>query len=613
MIQKQKTKLKELYPKFIKAKNFFIKMDVKIYQLIIPIILAFIASALDGLSISLLVPLIKGVIDRDFSFLEDVPILNNLLDLFPSIFSSPDFSSFIFILSLIFSATLLKQVILYINTLIIGYRTRKITHNVRKIIFNRYMNFGKKFFDKNNTGYLQMVLMGHTQIISDLVNSITDLINWFTQITIYFILMMIISIKMTLVLLIFFPVYKYSLEWIIKKIKKTSKFAIEAGKNLNKKVFNVLSCIPLIKIYNNEEKEKEKFSQMSQETIKWDFSMQKKMALIGPIRNTISLITISILVLIMTYLALKTGSGGLSFFIVYFYLFKKINDMMGGFSNFKSRFAQQSATLEELKKMLDNKDKFLISSGSKEFKGLKNKIEFKNLNFFYDKEVPVLKNINFTVEKGKITAIVGHTGSGKTTIVNLLLGLYEVNPKSIFIDGIDIKEFDIKSLRKHMSVVTQEIFLFNDTVRKNIIYGSKRKVEDKEIIKVLKEARLDDFVKRLPEGINTFIGDRGVKLSGGEKQRISIARALLKGSEIIILDEATSSLDSTTEKLIQDAINSAIKERTGIVIAHRLSTIKNADKIIVLENGKVIEQGKLKDLIAKKRKFYEYWKEQKFD
>jgi ABC-type multidrug transport system fused ATPase/permease subunit len=269
--------------------------------------------------------------------------------------------------------------------------------------------------------------------------------------------------------------------------------------------------------------------------------------------------------------------------------------------------------LEELKKVLNDKDKFFVHSGSREFKGLKEKIEFKNLNFSYDKKIPILKNINCIIEKGKMTAVIGYTGAGKTTIINLLLRFYEINPKSIFIDSTDIREFDIKSLREHIAVVTQEILLFNDTIKNNIIYGLKRKVNEKEMNKILKEARLHDFIISLPEGINAIIGDRGVKLSGGEKQRLAIARTLLKGSEILILDEATSSLDSKTEKLIQEAIDSAVKDRTSIVIAHRLSTIKNADKIIVIENGTVVEQGALKELIAKKGKFYEYWKEQKFD
>jgi len=266
-----------------------------------------------------------------------------------------------------------------------------------------------------------------------------------------------------------------------------------------------------------------------------------------------------------------------------------------------------------LREILSNEDKFFVKGGTKEFKGLKEKIEIKNLTFSYVTGLPILNNASFSIEKGKMTAIVGPTGSGKTTIISLLIRFYEIPKSTIVIDGIDIKDFTLESLRKHMALVSQETLLFNDSLRKNIIYGLKRNVSEKELIEATKKARLYEFIKKLPEGFETTIGDRGVKLSGGEKQRLSIARALLKKVEILMLDEATSSLDSITEKMIQESIDEAVKGRTSIVIAHRLSTIKNADKIVFIENGEVIEQGKIKELLDKKGKFYEHWMQQKFD
>ena len=216
------------------------------------------------------------------------------------------------------------------------------------------------------------------------------------------------------------------------------------------------------------------------------------------------------------------------------------------------------------------------------------------------------------MEKGKTVAIVGPTGAGKTTIINLLMRFYDCPSSAIFIDGEDIRSFTLQSLRAHIALVSQEVFLFNDTIKNNMIYGLDREVGNDELIEVAKKARLYDFIARMPQGFDTEVGDRGIKLSGGEKQRLSLARALLKGSEILILDEATSSLDSKTEQLIQQAINEAIKNRTSIVIAHRLSTIKNADKIIVLDNGSVTETGTLDELLERKGQFYELWEAQKF-
>ena len=224
----------------------------------------------------------------------------------------------------------------------------------------------------------------------------------------------------------------------------------------------------------------------------------------------------------------------------------------------------------------------------------------------------ILNDINFSIEKGKVTAIVGETGAGKSTIVNLLLRFYDCPPNTIFIDGTDVRRFTVRSLRDHMALVTQEGYLFNDTLKNNILYGLKQDVSNKKLLKAIDKARLSDFVNNLPKGLDTVIGDRGVRLSGGEKQRLAIARAMLKSAEIIILDEATNALDAQTEKLIQGAIYEAIAGKTAIVIAHRFSTIRNADKIVVMENKKIIEEGTVSKLLEEKGKFYQYWQAQRF-
>jgi len=211
-----------------------------------------------------------------------------------------------------------------------------------------------------------------------------------------------------------------------------------------------------------------------------------------------------------------------------------------------------------------------------------------------------------------MTAIVGPTGAGKTTAVSILLRLYDCEAGKVFIDGDDIREFTLTSLKDHMAYVSQDTLLFNETLRNNIIYGVEEPVSEDRLVYIIEQAQLEDFVKQLPQGIDTLVGDRGVKLSGGEQQRASIARAMLKGSEILILDEATSSLDTNTELLIQSAIEKAIHGRTTIVIAHRLSTIKHADWIVFLDKGQVVEQGTMDDLLLKKGRFYKSWEQQRF-
>ena len=268
--------------------------------------------------------------------------------------------------------------------------------------------------------------------------------------------------------------------------------------------------------------------------------------------------------------------------------------------------------LSEIFLNLSDKDKFFVYKGKDLFKGLKKNIVFNDLSFSYIEGVPILKGINFSIEKGKVTAIVGATGADKTTLINLITRFYDCPPSSILIDGVDIRDYTLKSLMSGMALVGQEVGIFNDTLKNNIIFGLNREISDDQLVDIAKKSRLYDLVMKLPGGFHARIGNQGATLSEGEKQRIGIARAILKDSDIFILDEAYSHLDSNTAGLIQEAINEAIKEKTAIIITHRLPMIKKADKIVVVENGCLVEVGGLTELIDKRGRFFEYWEKQRF-
>ena len=313
----------------------------------------------------------------------------------------------------------------------------------------------------------------------------------------------------------------------------------------------------------------------------------------------------------MLYLMVREGETSPPSFIVYFYLVLNATGKFSMLTNFRSHLASAHGPLKRVSEVLNDQDKYAVPSGDQSFSSLKESIEFKNLNFKFPDGKEVLSQLSFKVEKGSMTAIVGPTGAGKTTIINLLLRFYDCPSGTIFMDGEDVRNFNLESLRKHMSLVSQDVQILHESLRHNVAYGLGD-VSDEDVTKAINRARLTEYVSSLPEGLDTMLGDRGVKLSGGEKQRVSIARALLKGVEILILDEATSSLDSETEKLIQEAIDDAISGKTAIVIAHRLSTIKHADKIVVIENGRCVEQGSLDELLESKGRFAEMWEAQRF-
>jgi ATP-binding cassette subfamily B protein len=259
---------------------------------------------------------------------------------------------------------------------------------------------------------------------------------------------------------------------------------------------------------------------------------------------------------------------------------------------------QALASADRVLEVLNTQPDIIDPPNARDIK-IEGSIEFQDVSFMYIDSIPVLKNVSFKAEAGKTIALVGPTGVGKTTIARLIPRFYEAGSGKILIDGIDIKDIKLSCLRKHISIVSQDVFLFNGTVLENILYGKPDATFD-EVVAAAKTANAHDFIMKLKDGYNTHIGERGVKLSGGQKQRISIARAVLKNAPILILDEATSSVDTQTERLIQDALNKLMKNKTSIVIAHRLSTVENANRIIVLEEGSIIESGSHEELLKAK-------------
>jgi subfamily B ATP-binding cassette protein MsbA len=314
----------------------------------------------------------------------------------------------------------------------------------------------------------------------------------------------------------------------------------------------------------------------------------------------------------MAFFLFKEQSGTIPSYMVFLLVLRRSTFAFGFFSDFRASLNSVAGPIKEVMKIFDDENKFILIDGAKDFKGLKHLIQLDNLSFSYPNGNRMLKGVTFSIEQGKMTAIVGPSGSGKTTIINLLMRFYDSPPKAIKFDSIDISEFTFDSFRRHTAIVSQEIELFNATIKMNLTYGLAGKVDEEKILDAVKKARLYDFINQLPNRFETVVGDRGVKLSGGEKQRLAIARAILKEADLLLLDEATSALDTRTEKLIQESLDELTKDKTTVVVAHRLSTIKNAHKIVVIEHGEVMEEGSLNELLERKGKFYQYWQEQKF-
>lgn len=580
--------------------------------LLLPVFLSLGGALLEGISAVLLIPLTKGIITSNFAFVKQLPVIKVIVSKFPQMFAAQNTALFILLVLIILICAMFKNVLQYLSSLAMARQFRRFASNLRKLIFSRYLKFGKSFFDQNNAGYLQDVLLNFTAFIENNLKDLGLLLNQLFMLAVYMVLMILISWRLTLFIIIIFPVLNYVTNWLTGKIEKTSAFYAECHRSFSNKISNILTNIPLVKLYTAEKKEEGHFGSMSDQLAALEFSMDKKRNFLAPAQEMIILMGMLFLLSATAFMFVKQKSGSISRFMVFFYLLKKTQGVFGALNYIKTCLASVSGPLSVIFGILDDKEKAFISEGREEFRGLERDMEFRHLNFSYKKEAEVLKDVSFSIKKGEMVAIVGPTGAGKTTLINLILRFYDTPAGSILIDGRDIGEFTLKSLMANLALVSQDVLLFNDTLRNNIVYGLEGEIPEEKVLRALEQSRLHDFVTALPDGLDTNIGDKGVKLSGGEKQRVSIARALLKGAHILILDEATSSLDTKTEKLIQEAINEATKDKTSIVIAHRLSTIRHADRVLVIEDGRLIEQGSLEELLGRKGKFYEYWQAQKF-
>lgn len=587
------------------------RINIRPVYMIGPLSLAVIAAALEGAGLALLIPILDGFLKKSFTFLFTIPVLGSGIKLLPESILSNDRLLFLVILCIFLCVFITRNVFRYLSIISVSYYSERALHHLRKSIFDRYLSFGKLYFDTSNVGHHSTLLMEFTRLAFRPLIFMHKYVNALFSLVVYITVMFLISWKLTLIALPLFGILHIAIKGMIMKIRAISHRITEKGNELGKTAVEILSTIPLVKSYSMEVKERQHYTGISDKKAVLDFKARALQEVVLPLQEVLTLIFAVIIFAGSLYFLGRDQVASEPAFIVYFYIVVNASSKFGVLSGFRGALAIAAGPLDEVLEVFDDANKHHVQGGKKQFTGINNGIEFRNMSFAYAVDVPILKNVSFTMKAGQMTAIVGPTGSGKSTVINLIMRYYDCSPGQLFIDGVDIREFELSSLLHHIALVSQDTLLFHDSLRNNITYGLND-VSEQILQEAIDSARLREVVNKLPNGLDTLIGDRGVKLSGGEKQRLSIARALVKGSEILILDEATSSLDSQTESVIQEAIDEAVQGRTVIVIAHRLSTIQHADTIVVIDNGHVVEQGNLDDLLTKKGKFFDLWEEQQF-
>ena len=413
----------------------------------------------------------------------------------------------------------------------------------------------------------------------------------------YLTLMIGISWQLSLFAVLFLPIVGVIIGSIVKRLRHPAKRGQERMGDMVSILDESLSGIKIVKGYNASNFILRKFYELNNEYSRLVISMARRQQLASPMSEFLGITAVAV-ILVFGGTLVSQGIVGGAGFIAFIAAFSQITRPLRSFIDQFANINQGVAAGERIFSVIDSESEVKDSPEAREFEGLKESIEMRNVHFSYDGARDVISDVSLTIRKGETIALVGASGGGKSTLSELIPRFYDVTAGDILFDGVSVKEYQQESLRKKMSIVAQETVLFNDTIEGNILMGRPDATHD-EVVAASKVANAHNFIEESPMGYSTNIGDRGTKLSGGQRQRISIARAVLKNPEILILDEATSALDTESEKLVQEALTNLLKGRTSIVIAHRLSTIYNADRIYVIDQGRIAEQGTHQELLAK--------------
>lgn len=497
---------------------------------------------------------------------------------------------------LIFLIYLFKDIFTYLASYLISSTRNRVVRNIRNSLFDKYQELPFSYFSSHRKGDLiSRISNDIIEYDENVLKSIQSLIQGIIIVVLYLLILFYIDYSLTLTVLIMFPILGGLVSFISRRLKQSSKHLQQKNSNLISIIEETISGLRIIKSHTAIEHVNNKFIQFNNSYTRLRNSIYRKVDLASPFSEFMgNIMIIAILIIGSKNILSSTPSLSPEIFIVYLILFtliiKPAKDIPTSFFNLK----KGRASVERFVEILNVKDEIIEPKERSGF-SFEKSILFKDLSFSYVKDEEVLKDINIEFEKGKTTAIVGASGSGKSTIINLIPKFYQPTMGGIYIDGINLKDIHSLDIRDNISMVTQDTILFNDTIFNNITFG--RDYPYDEVVNASKIAFAHEFIEKLPQGYNTMIGDMGQTLSGGQRQRLSIARAVLRNSEILIMDEATSALDTQNEKLVQKAISNISKDKTTIIIAHRLSTIVSADKIIVMDKAQVKETGTHQELL----------------
>lgn len=499
----------------------------------------------------------------------------------------------------------IKGICNYTQTILMSFIGQRVVADLRNKLYKQIQLQSLSFFTKNPTGLLMSRITNDVGSIQGAVSeALTSLMkDTFTILCLMFVVLYR-DWQLGIIAMLVFPLTAYPIAKFGKKMRSIATRTQVTMGSLTTLLQETISGTRIVKAFSMEEYENQRFARENEHLFKLALKSVSVSAVSSPFMEFLGGLGIATIIFYGGYQVIKGISTPGTFFSFLTALFM-LYDPVRKLTNVNNTIQQGIAGAKRVFGIIDIVPDIRNSVTATDLPKISTGIDIQNVTFAYE-ETPVLKNINLSIKAGEVVAFVGMSGGGKTTLVNLIPRFYDVTEGRILIDGSDIREVTIESLRGQIAIVTQQTILFNDTVRNNIAYGNIEETEE-NIIQAAKAANAHDFIMNLPDGYDTVIGEQGAKLSGGERQRISIARALLKDAPILILDEATSSLDTEAEIEVQDALENLMKGRTTLIIAHRLSTIRNAHRIIVLANGEIMEEGTHESLMEKRREYFRFY------
>lgn len=576
------------------------------WQLALPGILAVLASSAEGASCFLLLPTLNILAGYENEVYAKLTLRLPWLYKFVPDGKAPLATIF---LAGIVSLMLLKILANYLSALITSRHVRTFTNELRSLLFEKILNFSKLYFDRISFGQQQEVLTSYVSAVALAMSTVQGVVYGLCCLVVYSVILLYLSPQLTLYVGVLLPVMWLATRWTVKKLCVTSNEHAHQYNELGRAISNSLANITLIKAYCAERTESSRFSHLCRRVASLEISLEKKALLIAPIQETC---IVAMLAAVIVFVGLSsTGSKVLlAESLVFLVVLRRAAALFSIFGAARASFASASGPAREVASVLSAEDLDQVRSGDVQCPSPVVDVEFHNVHLSYRDRPAALQGLSLTIRTGETIGIVGASGAGKSSLVGILMKFYQPNYGEVRVNGVPLQEINTTSWLSRVAYVSQDAYLFHGTIRENLVFGITAVPDDDLLWRALEKVRLANLVLSLECGLDTLVGERGVQLSGGERQRVSLARAILKRAELWILDEPTSSLDGDTERQIQADLEEILDCATTIVIAHRLSTIKNADRILVIDSGKIVDNGTIRELLSRQGRFREEWKAQ---